>query len=192
MPDSPVAILIAGGSGTGKSTIAFHVARELDVERLVSTDVLRVAMRAATTPELRPELFRESFQGDSDDVSNFVVQASAIAVAASDVLQYCADQGWSIVMEGVHLVPGLVRPPAGARVHHVLLTVEGEDIHAERFRARARDTSGGRPASVYLENLARIRAIQGHLIAVAGEQGATVIDNSELDEVVAGIVALVR
>lgn len=190
--ESPIAVLIAGGSGTGKSTIAVGVAARLGIGRVVSTDVLRVAMRAATTPELMPHIFRESFEGPLDDVANFELQSRVVAAAVSNVLTYCAQQGWSIVVEGVHLVPGFVVPVDGIVIHHVLLAVPDEHDHAERFGARERRTGGGRPAAVYHANLPRIRSIQRHLVELADEHGVVVIANDDLDEVVERIAASVR
>ena len=119
--DRPLMLLIGGATGTGKSTLATEIAYRLGISRITSTDVIRQAMRAFFAPELMPELHYSSFDAaeglkiplpDPDDedraLYGFIQQAGQVAVGANAVVERAVLEGLSTVIEGVHVVPGLV------------------------------------------------------------------------------------
>ncbi len=63
-------------------------------------------------------------------------------------------EGLSTVVEGVHLVPGLVAPEQqpGATVVQVLLTIQDEEAHQSHFVARDRIAGGARALDRYLRS----------------------------------------
>ena len=119
--DRPLMLLIGGATGTGKSTLATEIAYRLGVSRITSTDVIRQAMRAFFAEELMPELHYSSFDAaeglkiplpDPDDedraLYGFIQQAGQVAVGANAVVERAVLEGLSTVVEGIHVVPGLV------------------------------------------------------------------------------------
>ena len=119
--DRPLVLLIGGATGTGKSTLATEIAYRLGISRITSTDAVRQAMRAFFAPELMPELHYSSFDAaeglkvpmpDPDDedraLYGFIQQAGQVAVGANAVVERAVLEGLSTVVEGVHVVPGLV------------------------------------------------------------------------------------
>ena len=149
--DLPIIVLIGGATGTGKSTVATEIAYRLGITRVTSTDFVRQTMRAffshdvhAGDPllELRGGRRRcrtpttRSSPASSSSRGNVLVGVRASSSARSQ-------EGWSLVLEGVHLVPGLRRAAAArerARRCFVVLSIEDEDEHAQHFRIRDEDS----------------------------------------------------
>ena len=192
--DRPLMLLIGGATGTGKSTLATEIAYRLGISRITSTDVIRQAMRAFFAEELMPELHYSSFDAaeglkiplpDPDDedraLYGFIQQAGQVAVGANAVVERAVLEGLSTVVEGVHVVPGLVTADkhAGAVVVQVMLAVADEEVHQAHFFTRGSDSGGLRAMDRYLKRFGEIRRIQEYLVARAEKQGWPVIEASD-------------
>ena len=55
-------LLVGGGTGTGKSTVATEVAHRLGITRVTSTDFVRQTMRAFFAKEFMPSIHYSSFE----------------------------------------------------------------------------------------------------------------------------------
>src|SRR5689334_20591956 len=192
--DRPLIILIGGGTGTGKSSLATEVAYRLGISRITSTDVVRQVMRAFFAPALMPALHYSSFEAgeglripmpDPDEgdraLFGFIQQAEQVAVGAAAVVDRATVEGLSTVVEGVHLVPGLIVPEAhgGATVVQVMLAIADEEAHQAHFVGRDRLAGGARALDRYLKRFGDIRRIQDYLVARAERMGVPVIDSSD-------------
>src|SRR3954449_11661542 len=145
--DMPIVILVGGATGTGKSTVATEVAHRLGITRVTSTDVVRQTMRAFFPAEFMPSIHYSSFEagkavsrveGDKRDpnLTGFLDQTRNVLVGVHAVLARALEEGYSLALEGVHIVPGMVSPPGGALVCQVLLAIEDEADHEGHFWTR--------------------------------------------------------
>ncbi|MBV8563734.1 MAG: 2-phosphoglycerate kinase, partial [Actinobacteria bacterium] len=119
----PILILIGGATGTGKSTVATEVAYRFGITRVTSTDFIRETMRAFFSRGFMPSVHRSSFEAgdaypDADDPLEFgfLQQARNVLVGVHASMDRAVHEGWSMVLEGVHLVPGMVEPVVGDAV----------------------------------------------------------------------------
>jgi 2-phosphoglycerate kinase len=199
--DLPVIVLIGGSTGTGKSTVAVEVAHRLGVNRVASTDFIRQTMRAFFSPEFMPTIHYSSFeagQGLDEEVTGdptivgFLDQCRHVCVGVDAAVHRSLTEGWSMVLEGVHLVPGLL--PAkldGALLVHVVLEISDEDAHRMHFHVRDSTTGGSRAMDKYLERLDDIRRIQTYVTNRARREGVPVIDNGDVEQTIEEVMALV-
>lgn len=172
---------VAGASGTGTSSRAAELQRGLAARPgappclIIATDVVRAQLRAVLDRTDHPDLWGESFnlpehRGDhlvgGVNVDAFHRQCAPILRAVEAGVAYALTEGWDVVVEGVHLVPGrLELAAAGALDVDVELLVLDDPVeHVRRFRARDVASGGQRPSAHYEANLERIRAIQHHLV----------------------------
>ena len=199
--EEPVVVLIGGTTGTGKSTVAVEVAHRLGINRVASTDFIRQTMRAFFSPEFMPTIHYSSFEagraldeevtGDPTIVG-FLEQCRHVCVGVDAALQRSLTEGWSMVLEGVHLVPGLL--PArldGALLVHVVLEIADEALHAEHFHVRDDTTGGSRAMAKYLEHLDDIRRIQAYVSGRARREGVPVVENADVDRTIEQVLSLV-
>ncbi len=198
--DLPIVVLIGGGTGTGKSRVATEVAYRLGITRVTSTDFIRQTMRAFFEEQFMPSIHHSSFEaGDAlpDDeasdpvLAGFLDQTRNVLVGARAVIERALQEGWSMVLEGVHLVPGMLPSIEGALAVHCVLAIEDEAEHASHFWVRDSSSAGLRPVDRYLRALPQIRHIQSYIVERARRAGVPVIENSSIERTIAQVMELV-
>ncbi len=197
----PIIVLIGGSTGTGKSTVAAEVAHRLGITRVASTDFIRQTMRAFFSREFMPTIHYSSFeagQAVDEDVTGdptvvgFVDQCRHVCVGVEAALHRSLTEGWSMVMEGVHLVPGLLPPELeGALIVQVVVEIADADVHRMHFHVRDASTGGIRSMDKYLEKLEDIRRIQTYVVARARREGVPVVENANVDRTIDQVIELV-
>jgi 2-phosphoglycerate kinase len=202
--DLPVILLVGGGTGTGKSTVATEVAYRLGITRVTSTDFVRQTMRAFFAKEFMPSIHYSSFEAglglskaeeeESGDAAllGFLDQTRNVLTGVEAALQRALDEGWSMVLEGVHLVPGMITTELqGALVVHCVLGIRNEEIHRSHFWIRDATSDGIRPFDRYIAGLPEIRMIQDYVLERAARADVPVIENESQNEAVAAVMNLV-
>ena len=194
----PLVVLIGGGTGVGKSTVATQLAHTLGITRVSSTDFIRQVLRAAVPEGIAPELSRSSFELDQGLArdggmrhAEFERQASQVLLGVRATIERAVREGMPLIVEGIHLIPGLVEldgVPDSVTVQ-VVLSVEEGDEHLHRFAVRAR--SSARPAGRYRDGLDSIRRLQEHVVTTARRVGVPVLENEQLDSTVRRILDLI-
>jgi 2-phosphoglycerate kinase len=198
MTDKPLVILIGGATGTGKSTVATEVAYTLGITRLTSTDSIRQTLRAFFSYEFMPTIHHSSFAAgeampEADDplVSGFLEQSRNVLVGVQASIDRALQEGWSIIFEGVHLVPGLLPiEHERATVCPFILSIEDETEHASHFFSR--NEGSERPLTNYLDHFAEIRRLQTFVVGRAEREGVPVIENVNAHETSADVIERVR
>jgi 2-phosphoglycerate kinase len=202
----PLVLLIGGATGTGKSTIATELAYRLGISRITSTDAVRQVMRAFFEPALMPALHYSSFEAgeglrvpmpDPDEgdraLFGFMQQAEQVAVGAAAVVDRAIIEGLSTVVEGVHLVPGLISPEQrpDATVLEVMLAIEDEEAHQAHFVGRDQVGGGARALDRYLRRFGEIRRIQDYLLVRADRVGTPIVDAADPDAALRAVLDLI-
>lgn len=198
----PVVVLVGGATGTGKSTIATEVGHRLGITRITSTDFIRQTMRAFFSAEFMPSVHYSSFEAgealpaperEAGDplVVGFLDQTRNVLVGVQAALDRAVQEGWSMVLEGVHLVPGMVRAPDGVMVVEVVVAIPDEEVHAQHFVIRDSASGGLRPLDKYLDRLADIRHIQDLILREATAAGVPVVRNGNIEDAIGAVIELV-
>jgi 2-phosphoglycerate kinase len=191
----PLVIYIGGASGTGKSTLSLELAPLLRIYRINATDTIRQVMRMVFSSAILPSLHRSSFETAPAErlssaavheerrprvVASFEEQAVRVCVGVRAVVERSIAENVSILVEGVHLAPGLV-PFAGlagaAEQVTMILSTLDEEVH--RGHLHVRGLLGRRQDERYLAHFSAIRALQEHLLQLAEEHDVAVLDTSD-------------
>ena len=209
----PLVIYVGGASSTGKSTLSLELAPLLRIYRINATDTIRQVMRMVFTPNIMPALHSSSFEaagaydvpsgeerpGSPTDpeyvqrlIATFEEQAKRVCVGVRAVVERAISENMNILVEGVHLVPGLVPFPdlegAAYQVPMVLATLN-EEVHRARFLTRSR--LGGRRAERYLESFDSIRTIHEYILQQAETHDVQELETSSGEQQVARSLRLV-
>ncbi|HEY4687125.1 MAG TPA: hypothetical protein VIH20_02815 [Candidatus Subteraquimicrobiales bacterium] len=197
--DKPLIIMIGGTTGVGKSSIATEIAHRLGITRIVSTDALREVMRAIFTKELMPSLYGSSFNAwrglntplprEADSlIVGFQEQTKAVSVAVRAVIERGIREGLSLVVEGVHMVPGFINlSKIRAFVVSLVITVENEDLHRSHFYIRKLETGGLRRLEKYRANFENIRRLGTYIESLALEKKTPIISSDNWDYTVSAV-----
>ncbi|MES1248422.1 MAG: hypothetical protein ABUS54_12205 [Actinomycetota bacterium] len=185
----PLVILVGGATGTGKSTVATEIAYRLGITRVTSTDFIRQTMRAFFSDDFMPAIHHSSFEGEPL-LPTFLEQSRAVLVGVRAAIERALQEGWSMVLEGVHLVPGLVPLELeGAIVSSCVLQISDETAHAQHFFTR--DAGSERPMAKYLDRFDAIRGLQDFLVERAARTRTPVIENENADRATRAVAELV-
>jgi 2-phosphoglycerate kinase len=198
--DLPIILLVGGATGTGTSTVATEIAYRLGITRVTSTDFVRQTMRAFFSQDFMPSIHYSSFEAgrsrDDDDpdrvVHGFLDQTRNVLVGVRAAIERVLQEGWSMVLEGIHLVPGMI--PAeieGALVIQFVLAIDDVEAHASHFWLRDTTTGGVRAFDRYLDSIGDIRAIQEYIVERAEKASVPVIENANIEAAIAQAMELV-
>ena len=203
--DRPVIVLIGGATGVGKSTVAAQVAQRLGIVRIISTDAIRQAMRAFFSETLMPSVHFSSYEagmavrmplGPDVDAGllGFMEQVEMVSVGVRAIIDRAIKERTSLVVEGVHMVPGMLELQeaqegmSDALLLPLVVSVRGEDLHRSHFMVREQQTSGRRVLARYLQGFREIRKIQDFILERAATEGTLVVDNVNIDDTVGMVV----
>jgi 2-phosphoglycerate kinase len=192
--DLPLVLLVGGGTGTGKSTVATEAAHRLGVTRLTSTDFIRQTIRAYFPAAQMPSVHVSSFEADVGEglEAGFLDQTRRVLVGVEAAIERALTEGWSMAIEGVHLVPGMV--PAeidGALLVHAVLQVSDVEEHRGHFVVRDAHTGGLRPLQKYLDELEGIRRLQDLIVDRARRHAVPVLESRRSADTAGALVDLV-
>ena len=159
-------------------------------------------MRALFSPEFLPSVHYSSFEAGEalpaaeKEAGNalllgFMDQTRHVLVGVQASVDRALEEGWSMVLEGIHLVPGMMRPIQGALVVHVVIAIQDENVHEQHFAIRDAATRGVRPHDKYLERLADIRHIQDFILDEADRSEVPVIQNGSIEQAIGAVIELV-
>ena len=200
----PYVILIGSASGIGKSTIASEVAKSLNIKHLIESDFIRAVVRGIIGKEYAPALHSSSYDAYkhirnksrynsySDLVSaGFDDHASYVIPALEKIIQRAITDYDDIVIEGVHLVPGLINTEQFkeyANIYFFILSSD-EESHKERFVKRAIQIHrGGKQLDFFKEN----RIIHDHLLNQAEINNVNVINAESIDKTLDKILSIIN
>jgi 2-phosphoglycerate kinase len=190
----PIILLIGGATGTGKSTVATEVAYRLGITRVTSTDFVRQTMRAFLSREFMPSIHYSSFEvpdeGAGGVVDGFVEQTRNVLAGVRALLERALQEGWSLVLEGVHLVPGMLPPIEGALVMQCVLAIEDAELHESHFWVRDARSDGLRPVQKYLDAIDDIRLLQDFIVERAQQVGVPVVENASIELTIGTVMEL--
>jgi 2-phosphoglycerate kinase len=193
-----IIILLGGATGIGKSTVASELSYRLGIHSIIGTDIVREVMRKMVSRDLLPTLHTSSFgawkavAAPSSYLSSviyaFELQVSHISVGVNAIIQRAFNEGVSLVVEGIHLVPGYVYSPEETMFHFILKLSDKKE-HINRFHTRGKDSK--RPAETYIEEIDRIRQVQDHIVGRAHKYEVPVLENKTLGGTVTQILNII-
>lgn len=197
----PLIILIGGASGVGTSSIAFEVANRLGIRNMISTDMIREVMRKIVSKELIPTIYESSYTAyrslrippppELDEVLiGFRDHVDTVSVGVDAVIERALKEGISIVIEGVHIVPGFIREDLVARdnVNMYVLTLPDEEVHKGRFYSRCRQLWARRPLKRYMNYFDAIRRTHKYFESQANKYHVPVIENIDVTTTLDSII----
>lgn len=144
------------------------------IMKCVSTDTIRTIMRLCNENKSLSALHRSSFEGHgSDAVADWHASATVLSKGIDAVIDDAIYRRSSLVIEGVHLIPGteiLAKwSRAGGVGAGIVLHISDPQLHMKLLRARGEKS--GKGSDRYLKGFDRIRTIQEELKRLGSVHG---------------------
>lgn len=191
----PLVVAVGGSSGVGKSTVSQEAADRLGISVVISTDQVRAVIRSVLDAELLPALSQSSFSAAKMLRSNLsgkgllfayeeqarIVQHGTVALARRSV-----KEGQQVMINGVHIVPGLQEVEDGFPMFTYVLTVGSQEEHKGRFIRRFLE--GDRKPTEYLQRLDAIRELDAYIVEQCHRHGVPVIVSGTFEETVLSLM----
>ena len=118
-------------------------------------------------------------------IRGFLSQVRQLGTALGGIVERNVFESVSVVMEGVHLVPGIAPDvDVDATVIELVLTLEDEEAHRKHFVMREGQTRRARWQERYLDHFTEIRYLQEFVARQAQLAGAPVVETSDFDRAV--------
>jgi 2-phosphoglycerate kinase len=203
-PDKPLIIVFGGATGTGKSSVATEVAHRLGIQRILATDTIRQIMRMMFSKDLLPAIHYSSYEAWRDRVAEGVDEQTAVieafreqsirvSVGVKAMLERSIHENFSLIVEGVHMVPGLIKLEPFERVAYVVplvISTLNRERYLERFPLRERGAEN-RTSERYRENFDKIVRIQDHILEMAEHYEIPIVENAHLDQTISSILTVI-
>lgn len=201
-PERPLVVLIGGAPGVGKSNLAAELAYRLGIARVVSSDSVRQALRSLISPELSPALHSSSFLAWRSEllpgeeaqakpkrkrvIRGFQMQVQQLTTALSAIIRRNIEEHTSVVLEGIHLVPGFIpaKTLQGAVAVDLVAAVSDPAVHQRHFTLREVQTFHRRSHESYLKHFTEIRYIHDFIVQRARQEGTAIIEMGDFDQAV--------
>lgn len=107
-------IMIGGGAGTGKSTLAWQLAHSFGVRNVISTDMIRQVLRdSGHAPDVLTKETWEAWRcvGDEKNAETLYAglqaQSEMICQTLVSLAKYALSKGMCTIIEGIHILPNL-------------------------------------------------------------------------------------
>jgi 2-phosphoglycerate kinase len=161
-------------------------------------------MRGIFSKDLMPAIYESSFNawrslripvpaGADPVIVGFREQTAVVTTGIKSLIERAALEGVSMIIEGIHLVPGYIDPAefTGATVVQLVVAVDDEEAHRSHFYIREVQTDGNRPLEKYRANFGNIRLLGLYIEDLAREHGTPIIHSHQLDVTVAETLELI-
>ncbi len=183
-PDNKNALIIfmGGGAATGKSTIAWELAKTLGIRNIISTDFVRQIIRQFNTDNLLQyetwDVWQLVSQSKNQETlyQGLEAQTKIIEPFILSLIEYALAKGMSTIVEGIHILPNSNLWQSIKKNNHLLFFINAsEDRINENYRLRKRSTHMRQTAQNFVGIDERI-VLHNQIIKNAKDTGATIVE----------------
>ena len=195
--EGPPVILLGGVSGTGKTTLANALVRELGLSHHLSTGFIRASI-AHLLPKADARLLQkhtyDAYEALSDGIpadrspllEGAIRQSLLLKPAIESCIRRAVREGIGMVLEGSHFIPGILEPESPGA--NLLCVLDVPDRDALKRRALSPNHSRRKLSDVQLDRLIQL---QEGILSLAQVHHRPVIINDDLHRAVSQARSLI-
>ena len=169
-PSPPFSLTIAPALSTHATGMSLALNQR--ILKCISTDTVRQVMRTMVDEDKMPALHRSSYQGAGDAVTEWRDSSAVLEKGIEGLVEDSINRGVSLVLEGVHIVPGNdlidMWKERGGNALGIVLCIENAEAHKKMIMNRGLVTATS-TAERQLDKFARIRDIHDEMVRFGSE-----------------------
>ncbi len=158
-------IFIGGIPGVGKTSISGYLAKELNVDIVLSGDYLREFLRPLFPREhiIQSSVYDAWNYLGGDTKQNieegFREQASILNKGFNSMFKRALQNGESLILESLYFLPSLIEETYRDKIVMLYLYVKEEETNASKLKERTKFTHSDSPGERLVQQLPRYREI---------------------------------
>lgn len=170
-------MFIGGVPGVGKTSISGYIARNTDIDIVLSSDYLREFLRPFAPQEshLETSVYDAwKFYGDmSDDniIRGYLDQARPIMGGINRVIARALANGEDLIIESLYFVPDMMDEMVLKNAFLAYVYIDDPDLHRSRLEDRINYTHRNSPGSRLAAHLKEYRTIMDYSMDMARGRG---------------------
>ena len=180
-------ILLGGVPGVGKSSISGYIARNLDIDIVLSGDYLREFSRGLLSkPDVDSigvsvydswKLFGE--KNRENIIRGFARQSEILAPGITRVLERSQKNGEYLILETLYFSPELVPKEILDQCIALYIYISDEEVHRNRLLERGKFTHTNSPGERLASHLPEYRTVMDRCVETSRKMGIKVFDNMD-------------
>ncbi len=194
-------IVIGGIPGVGKTSIAGHLARQLDIDIMLSTDYLREFLRNAAEGRRTQEVFSTSVydawknfgeRTRENILRGYRAQGKLISRGINAVIERAHRDGEGLIIETLYFIPDQLPALTIPGTVPLYIQVSDPQRHSQMLLERARYTHPGQPGDRLAAQADAYRFMAEDSLQGCASHGIRVFDNLDYNRTRDEITAFVR
>lgn len=185
----PVIVLVGGIPGVGKSSISGFVARNLEVDIVLSGDYLREFARPLLSENDRDIIGTSVYEAwrffgeESEDTitKGFLAQGEILNKGLNAVLSRAIGNGESLIVETLHFIPSQLESKILGKITPLYIYISDPEVNSRRLLERGDFTHFNSPGKRLSDQLHRYRVMMEYSLRECGEFGIKSFDNIEYE-----------
>jgi HAD superfamily hydrolase (TIGR01509 family) len=182
-------ILLGGTQGTSKNKIASKLAKKLNISHVISTEAIKEIIKSVISRDQLPSLYdnvlniKNNISGDDNDkIWGYMRQTMDLKSGIEAVINNSNAYKDTIIIEGIHLIPGILSLKKDIKLYHFILEMPGEETHARALNENIHHSKS--------KDFSKIRAYQDYLIEQSKGHGAIVLSSENIESCLNQILSL--
>lgn len=178
-------ILVGGIPGVGKSSISGYIARNLDIDIVLSGDYLREFARPLLSENDADiigvsvyEAWKLFGEENSDNIrKGFLAQGEILNRGLNAVLSRAIRNGESLIVESLYFIPSQIEPEILKNIIAFYIHISEKELNSQRLLERERYTHFNSPGKRLSEQLDRYRVMMDYSLEECARYGIKAFDN---------------
>lgn len=183
----PIITLIGGVPGVGKTSISGFIAKQLDVDIMISGDYLREFMRPLLSEKESRimdlsvyDAWQKFGQKNRENIIHgYLEQVNIIWKGMERVLLRAISNGESLIMETLYFVPSLLEDLSRKGLYSTYIYVKDAELHASRLLERQNYTHFNSPGERLAAHLDEYRTIMDYTVQEIRKTGICPLYDNE-------------
>lgn len=179
-------IMIGGIPGVGKTSISGYIAREFNINIILSGDYLREFLRPYNNNILNKSVYDAyKFYGEKNNeniIKGYLAQSEIIYKGINSILTRSIKNGEPLILETLYFVPEFIDKNIIDKIILVYIDISDINIHKNRLKSRINYTHFNSPGERLINQLETYKVISKYSIENSKNYDALIIDNINYDE----------